>query len=216
MSFDIEFVHANGNTDQPEVTANSSLTYLTTVREPSSGEYFTVNVYEYRFHYDNTEWEIVWNGSVIGTTNDNVSFTSGIWTYYKGAFFDNTQGGTYSSWYIYRISNSAPASVSITPSTLQQGAPMIGGSAVGETIVTTQDGVGAAASAASEFGLVIKNGSTPIFEVRYLPPALAAESASVDAMKQKVFTATSADLTVESFGLGDGQQIEQGSTVIIE
>lgn len=209
MSFDIEFVYSDGLQDKPEVTANSSLSYSSTITE---GPFYQYPLSTYAvINNEVGDWSWYWNGQFLSSSSSS-SITLFPYTYYRDAYFGVV--GSEDHYYIRRTYVSS-GSVAITPSTLQQGAPHVGGVAVSESIATTQDGVTGALSPASEFGLIIKNGTSEIFRVSYLPPALAAESSHLDAFGAKIITATHADLNVEAYGLGDGQKLLSGDTNVV-
>lgn len=231
MSFTIEFTgKLTENTNHPEITVAHNLTYSTSVRQPASGQYQNGSYLVAR-HIDGDSnyygYSFKWAGAVIACNAYDQppgSVSSGGWTYYKGSLWATYQ--SYNSpcssddnadfYGIYRI-GSTSGSVVVTTSTDQEGAPIVGGSAVSETISTTQDGIAGAIGAATEYGLIVKNGATELFRVSHLPPAGVGESSYATIGKDNNFIATSTDLAIESFGLGDGQFLVHNNTnVIIE
>ena len=90
-----------------------------TVREPTSGAYYDVDrVWNYLgFAYQ----EAFWFGSVAILTAGETSFTSGIYTYFRGSFQENIPygEGSYQAYSIYRtyqqaINTGVPSSGTIS------------------------------------------------------------------------------------------------------
>lgn len=152
--------------------------------------------------------EIYGTGSTV-TRNTNYTLSAGT-TY----VLQKTSSGsiTFNSFLI--TGGSAP--VSITTSTLTQGASPVGGTPITTQVQTLQNGSNAITSPSQKFGLRVKDGATQKLEASYNPSADNNQDSYIDATDAKIITADTTSLSVESFGTGAPEYIERGSSIEVK
>lgn len=141
----------------------------------------------------------------------NSTFTSNggnFWIYHSGQ-------SNFQIDYI-RVFPQTTTGVPVTPSTVQNGAQKTGGSLVNALGETIQSGNPTTLGPAKQTSLSVFDGTLKVAEARSFPSADNAQDSLNQVSDSKIITAQNTSLSVQANGTGAPEQIDSGSTVIIE